>query len=624
MSFFDETRDNINVQKLNEDERKELFKNFVDAGGEVVQKKKKKPMIINREKQREMSEKMDRHYSSKKKNIENRSKRIQSSKTVPDNIKKTSKENIIITLFNRFRIRINLSTKGISDFSTTIFKQHFFEKYNSEYKPALIELQMLFIDIFKQNIVLGNRVMEQLDNVRPLYFELIEMTADLFDKTINGQLIDSYIAFPEEQQNIIDYRNPILAYFKKIYPLYPYADMIYTSYEKAISLQQKFKKQGKSSEYSAKRKKMKNNLYIVFHKFLPSLYWLFCKYHGSVIPLTSRNEIEQILLIGPDMIPGNRVAAEPSRIDPQNINRTVDQRQKEEEEELEKAREELKKNTIETIPPHVEKGLRELRKLNPTQLQKKYAVKDKNASKMDLNDKVFMSYLYLCEFDHQYAFLLSTNKIKYNTVTGKNNQRINFKDILETYFNALNKVYDTYKQYFTSVETYNKAKEDKPISNDQYIKYSKRFTQAEKERKSRGGAARHALNSYMQKLINTLEKILKNIENADNIVQNSKEPLAFDTSVEGNTKLKGMTVHEAFQFIYEFCAGISYSLSPAGELSGEIEFKTKDDSKDDDNFLDDPAEDSLLSSASENKSLSKAEKSKEIGGSVMSELDDLL
>lgn len=622
MSFFDNTRDNINVQKLDDDDRKKLFNKFVDAGGEVIQDKRKKPMVINREKQREMSEKMDSHYKNSIKNQKSRAKRIQSSKDVPQNITKKSSENLILKLINAFKIRMSLSLKGVSDFSTTTFKSSFFEKYNSEYKPALIELQMLYIDIFKQNIVLGNRVMEQLDKMRPLYFELIEMTADLFDKTVNAQLIDSYIAFPDEEQTVVEYRDPILAYFKKIYPLNIYQDMIYSSFEKAIALQAKFDKK-KGSAYSSKKKKMKNNLYIVFHKFFPSLYWLFCKYHGSVIPLSYNRDIEEILLIGPDMIPGNRIASAPPSIDPQNINRTIENKQKSEEEELEKAREELKKSTKEVIPDHVQAGLRELRKLNPANLKKKYTQRDNLAMKMSLNDKVFIAYLYLCEFDHEYAFLLSTNKIKYNTITGKNQQRINFKPIFEALFNNLNKNYDLFKQYFTATETYLKAIEDKPFSNDQYIKYSKRFTQAEQERKNRGSSARHTLSAYMSKLLEAIEKILNDMNNANRLVQNSNEELAFDTSVETHAKLHGRTVKECFQFLYEFCSGIRYSLSPAGELSGDIEFETesKEASSPNNESLNDT---NNVENRTEDEPTLAPDDKKEMGGSVMTELDDLL
>ncbi len=630
MSFFDNTRDNIKVQQMTDEDRKKMFNKFKDAGGEVIKEKKKKPIIMNREKQRELVDKMDSHYQQQRSAGGNT--RRKSSFHVPDSVVNQKKENLFIRAFDSFKTRLVLSMKGVTDFSGTVFKPKFFEKYKSDYQTALAEIQLLYMDIFKQNIVMANRIIEQLDRQKPLYFELIEMTADVFDRTINGQIIDSFIAFPNEEQVVIEYRNPILAFFKKLYPLYMYQDHIYIAFEKAIMLQGKFDKTG-TIDVGNKRKKLRNNLYTIFNKFFPKLYWLFCKYHGAIIALHNQSRIEEILLIGPDMKPGFRVAAAPSQIDPENINRIVDEKNESEKQESEKAKQILKKTTQETIPPHIMKGLNEMKKMHLPALFKKYAEKDDMLKKIGMNDKVMLTFLFFSEFDHELSFLLTTNKIKYQPTFDKNQKKIVYKAIFENFFNKINPVYDAFKQYFAAVESFNSAVADKPISNEQYMKYSKRITETEKEKKLRGTNARSLVSNYMLKLAEHLEFVLKDINSLNRIVENSKTLLVFDKGVEENKLIRGMTIAQAFEFLYNFTSAFKYKLSPAGNLSGEIEIGENGISSEQtdqapavqltDNVPEDELIDDDIKVFSANEAPLKNKKSKDLEGSLMSELDDL-
>ncbi|MBN1499290.1 MAG: hypothetical protein JW982_04005 [Spirochaetes bacterium] len=630
MSFFDNTRDNIKVQQLTDEDRKQMFNKFRDAGGEVIKEKKKRPIIINREKQRELVEKMDSHYQQSR-SVSGSSRR-KSTFAVPESIVSEKKENIFIRMFDSFKTRFVLSFSGVTDFSGSVFKQKFFERYKSDYQTALAEMQLLYMDLFKQNIVLANRIIDQLDRQKPLYFELIEMMADVFDRTINGQIIDSFIAFPDEEQLVREYRNPILAFFKKLYPLYLYQDHIYIAYEKAILLQAKLDKNG-TIDAGAKKKKLRNNLYTIFNKLFPKLYWLFCKYHGAIIALHHQSRIEEILLIGPDMKPGNRVAATPSSIDPENISRTIDQKNQIDREESENAKQILKKNTVETIPPHILKGLTEMKKMHPPALYRKYAEKDDILKTIGLSDKVMLTYLYFSEFDHELSFLLTTNKIKYQPTFDKNQKKIIYKAIFENFFNKINPVYDAFKQYFSAVEANNFAISDKPVSNEQYMKYSKRITETEKERKLRGLNARSLVANYMQKLSEHLGFVLKDINGLNKIVENSRSPLIFEKGVEENKIIRGMTIAQAFEYLYNFTSAFRYKLSPAGNLSGEIEISDNEpvDELDDSSRItltesipEDQLIDEDIKVVTGNEPSFKSSDKKELEGSVMSELDDLI
>ena len=47
---------------------------------------------------------------------------------------------------------------GVTDFYTIYLKQKFLDKFNIEYKPSLMEMQMLYMDIFKHNQKSANMI----------------------------------------------------------------------------------------------------------------------------------------------------------------------------------------------------------------------------------------------------------------------------------------------------------------------------------------------------------------------------------------------------------------------------------------------------------------------------------
>ena len=59
---IDKTKKNVGISNLNDNTRKDLFNKFKEAGGEVVDERKKtKPLIIDRDKQRKHQQKVDSH-----------------------------------------------------------------------------------------------------------------------------------------------------------------------------------------------------------------------------------------------------------------------------------------------------------------------------------------------------------------------------------------------------------------------------------------------------------------------------------------------------------------------------------------------------------------------------------
>jgi hypothetical protein len=558
MGQIDKTRENIRARELEEAKRKELFDKFVNAGGKVVKEKRAKPMVFDRAKQRALAEKLDQHHRSRKEAVKKSASVLQTA-VGSDSMKGGG--NVIDALL----IRLSLWFSGITGLSGRSLKNSFLTKFNDEYKTALIELQMLYLDIFRQSPTAGEKIIYQLDQMKPLFYELIEMTADLYDRIVLSQLLDHHQAFPDDTKYTNEYRTPLLAYFKKIYPLYPYMSAVYTAYERAIALQEK---QGneKSSTYSAKRKKANNGLYVLFNKLLPRLYKLFCYYHGESVPIDSYSRIEEILMIGPDLKPGMRTASAPSRFS-ENYDQVKKDTRAQKEEEQKEGIEELKKKHKVEIPDDVKRGLLLMKGLDYNLLKNAYVPANHPAQYVQLPDPVLRAYLLFLEFDREYSFVLTTSKIKYNIFFDKADRK-DFKTIMNDLFNSMRSCEEAAKQYFIASEFLKRAQEEE-APREYYLTQAKKIAELERDKKLKTTSARNTFVRFMDNIAENLEIILADARELKRIVQNPADIIEYDPELNLNLKLTGRSVVEAIQAVHDYATAYSFRLSAAGDIFRE-------------------------------------------------------
>jgi hypothetical protein len=188
MSKVDRTRENIGVSNLDDKTKKELFNKFVDAGGKVVQEKKKSGFTnFDREKQLNYKKKIDEH----KKNLQERKPELsgERARRAPKTPAKPQPQKAPPPapvsrggFMDRAMIRFKLYFMGVAEFFNPYFKKGFIEKFNTEYKAALLEIQMIYLDLFRQNPSQGKEIIDQLDGFKPIYFETAEMLSMIYDR----------------------------------------------------------------------------------------------------------------------------------------------------------------------------------------------------------------------------------------------------------------------------------------------------------------------------------------------------------------------------------------------------------------------------------------------------------
>ncbi len=589
MKEIDKTKENIRISDIDNIRRKELFDKFVDAGGKVVtDRDKRRSLAIDREKQSEYQQRLDDHYRS----LKSDQRPVSSRKGGASGQGSGSSSSFLTSglLFASFRIRMRLRFLRVTPLSTVSFHKIFLKRFSEDYKPALIGIQMVYYHFFKKNPVHGRRITGRLDKISTIYFEVIEKIGELYDQMILDQITMHYQNFPDVPKNVSELRDPLMMLFRELYILKSYENIIYNAFEKTLEVDSKL---GDGGEQRYKRKDVKNSLYVIFYKLYPRLHALFCYYQGDIFFDTDAR-IDDILSIAESEKPGSRMKKLYPGKDKSMGNSPDDE---DSEVSVKTAEKE------DRVDKYTRDGLSMMQSLNLTAL-KRY---DKKGvfEFVDDNDKILVSFLLFLEFEFEYSFVMTTNKIRYN-VDFTDNVKVDFKQKMQDIFNETRKCHESFQAYADAYAAYNKIKVQRPLSSDQYYAYSKRLDDSVKRKDQIGSMARMVLRSYMEKLGSELEILISDMDGRQRFIENPQDILDFTVEIEGEKKLHNKKLYEALTAIYSYISALVYRLGPDGDLSGKID--NYDDSK------------SIAAAETENE----VKPLKRGGDSILDELDDIL
>jgi hypothetical protein len=614
MKKIDKTKQNIGISKLDEQTRKKLYNDFVEAGGEVIIEKEEHGFTdFNRDTQKKFKQQTEQSRKQTKTSQDNSDYNYtayKSLKNTPDikvknNLPKTS-NNTEISQFRlsiqRLIIRLRLFFMNVADFTGYYFTVKFLEKYDTEYKSSLLYMQATYINTFKQNLRNGQRIIDYLDNMHPIYVELIELLSNVFDRTTANEILEHYNNFPDVSQDINELREPFTRIFRKLHPLYPYKELILTGLEKAMSIQSRMENL-KSSFYSVNRKKVKRSIYTIFDIFYKRLFWLMCHYEKRIF--LSDKDVESSMSISAEDSPGRRKrnVSKPFELSFNEDGVFNDIKGTELNEKVEERTEDLSN--------HIKSGLELMNKID---MDKSYEISGKNRifKIVNKNDKIFITNILFDEFDREFSFILTTNKIKFNTIS-KSSGDMDYKSKFVSIYNEIGKCKNRIQDYASTLAAFEKLKREKPISNSQYIEYSNRLSALEKERNQTGDNTRIYINGFFEKLLKELKMLIEDMDGAKSIIINPDDIIIFETAIEGEKKLNAKNVREILNYTYDYAMAFIYRLNPGGDLSGSIE------------FIEENEKELKTDISKQNKRIDgKNKKEAKTKKSILGELDDLL
>jgi len=605
MKDIDKTKQNIKLNEMEENERNNLFKKFTEAGGEVVDaKKQKRNIAIDREKQREHQKKLDAHYRDKKPSP----KRVNTGTDYKNSSKQVSNAQNS-SIFDRFRIKFRLLFLGITGFSAVFFKNSFFKKFVNNYSPSLMTIQMIFLSLFKNNPQAGNRIIQGLDKISPRYYELIEMTGELFNQSLISQIVENFNNYPNTQQPVSGLKEPLMELYRSLYMLKPHENAIYNAFDRAVGINSTFAE--RKNDWNFKNKDLRNSLIFIFEKLYPRLHTLFCHYQGALYSETDP-EIENILSIATHEKPGTRIRQDSSSI-----------RQAEKKSNEKTGSEETEDSPAPASAPKIDNATKEglilQYNLDNKVLRLQYDKKNELELLSD-TDKALITYLLFQEFENEYSFILTTNKIRFN-IDYSTGVKIDYRTKMQDLFNRLNKCQDAFKEYYDIIREHDKINKERPTNNSQYIAYSKKLDGLIEKKTISGITYRSIIKAFMDDLTAELKVLINDMDSEQKFVANPQDMLEFNPALEGEKKLNKRKIYEAIKTLYNFASALSYRISSDGDLTGRSEFNeskklinTEDESSSQNS-------ENNTSGKDDNNDNDKEDKSKK---TILDELDDLV
>ncbi len=552
MKNIDNTKKNIKLHELDEKQRKELFQKFTDAGGEVVSEREaRKSLIIDREAQRKHQQRIDEHYRS-----------VKSTSAQPANVRRKATAVKVAPLsedtpFNKFRIRMRLRFMKVTGFNTLFFHEKFLNSFTGPYKSSLMEIQMAYLALFKREPNTGNRIMTRLDKASPLYFAVLEKAGEMFDPMIIDQITEKYLEFPNVPQHITDLREVMIELFRPLFILKSYENTLTNSFEKAIDIYSDIA--DAKNIKNLKKRDIRNALFLIFDKLYPRLHILFCQYYGILFD-ESDKRIEELLAITAAEKPEGRRSgykASSTTIVAPAQDETEKISEQEEPEEPEMA-------------PSVKEGLKLMYGLDFGLLRKLYDKKNRFELISD-NDKTFLAYLLFYEFENEYSVVLTTNQIKFN-IDFSSTLKTNYRDNLQDLFNRMRKCHEAFLSYYESYASYCKVRDDRPVSNEQYITYTKRLDEATKRKNEIGNQCRYIIRVFMDNVAHVLSELVDDMNSKQSHINNPQDVIELYYEIEGEKKLKDKRIYDAIQIVQKFAAALAFRLTPGGDLAGNTEF----------------------------------------------------
>ncbi|HOP61739.1 MAG TPA: hypothetical protein PK358_00485 [Spirochaetota bacterium] len=555
MKKIDKTKENIRLNEIDEKQRKDLFQKFTDAGGKVLSEKDaRRNLVIDRDKQKQHQKRLDAHFSSMRSTP-------QKSSNVRRPVQADYKGRQITedTGFNKFRIRMRLRIMRVTGFNTHFFHEKYLDAFTGIYKTSLMEMQMAYLALFKRDPSVGGRIITRLDKASPLFYALLERAGEIYEPMIIDQITEKYLEFPSVPESITELKENMIDLFRPLFILKPYENTLMNAFERAIDLYSDVA--DSKNIKNIKKKDIRNALFIIFDKLYPRLHTLFCQYCGILFTEDDKR-IEDLLSIAPSEKPGGRRRRLRSSSGYSDDTATV---QVENEVELAAEDEEESHEDV-----SVKEGLKLMYRLDFSTLRKIYDKK----SRFDLiydNDKTFLAYLLFMEFENEYSVILTTNQIKFN-VDFSSSTKVDYRSNLQDLFNRMRKCHEAFLSYYESYASYNKIRNAKPVSNEQYITYTKRLDEVTKRKNDIGTQCKYIIRVFMDNVSTVLSELVDDMNHRQFYINNPQDILELYYEIEGEKKLKDKKIYDAIQIAQRFSAALAYRLNPGGDLTGNTEF----------------------------------------------------
>lgn len=570
MGDIDKTRDRLKLDDIEEDDRRDLFNKFVDAGGEVVYDSRKKinstttninantnshikknnSINTNSQSRFEHSDikpKKESHPINKQTNYEAIEKIKTNEVFKPANKSKP--------LFFNFKLWLSAFSSGVITFFGGKVNPKFLNFIDKNVISSLLEMDTLMFNALnpmgindadsknkREKII--SRFATELEDV-----ELLERIKDQYDEKVYKNLLRPYKEL-DSPVVAVNYVNELKGMFRPLYVLHLYSSKIKLVGEKAMSsyaIVDNMSKGIVNSRISA----FKRAVELIYSKYYPKL--LILLQYASKEKLETLEEFNKFLEITDVDILGYYTKL---KLANQKIHESKIEAAKE---NIGKKDEEEKLNKIESIGVKlIEKCVSFKKEDNNIEYETDpfYTIEE--------NDKIYRIKVLIDFLDREYSILFVSNKVKYNLVYD-NLVRTDYKSDFNNIFLSLSDINSRFNEYSEICKNILKVEEDEAMRFEQRVSMlSERNGQRAYISKNLKSTVMSIINSFKKKL----DKLLLDKEEREKIIANPNDILTLFADIGNHKKrVQGYNVLKALTEAYYFISGFNYLITE-GELSG--------------------------------------------------------
>lgn len=570
MGDIDKTRDRLKLDDIEEDDRRDLFNKFVDAGGEVVYDSRKKinstttninsntnshikknnSINTNSQSRFEHSDikpKKESHPTNKQTNYEAIEKIKTNELFKPANKSKP--------LFFNFKLWLSAFSSGVITFFGGKVNPKFLNFIDKNVISSLLEMDTLMFNALnpmgindadsknkREKII--SRFATELEDV-----ELLERIKDQYDEKVYKNLLRPYKEL-DSPVVAVNYVNELKGMFRPLYVLHLYSSKIKLVGEKAMSsyaIVDNMSRGIVNSRISA----FKRAVELIYSKYYPKL--LILLQYASKEKLETLEEFNRFLEITDVDILGYYTKL---KLANQKLHESKIEAAKE---NIGKKDEEEKLNKIESIGVKlIEKCVSFKKEDNNIEYETDpfYTIEE--------NDKIYRIKVLIDFLDREYSILFVSNKVKYNLVYD-NLVRTDYKSDFNNIFLSLSDINSRFNEYSEICKNILKVEEDEAMRFEQRVSMlSERNGQRAYISKNLKSTVVSIINSFKKKL----DKLLLDKEEREKIIANPNDILTLFADIGNHKKrVQGYNVLKALTEAYYFISGFNYLITE-GELSG--------------------------------------------------------
>ena len=564
MGDIDKTRDRLKLDDIEEDDRRDLFNKFVDAGGEVVYDSRKKinstttninsntnshikknnSINTNSQSRFEHSDikpKKESHPTNKQTNYEAIEKIKTNEVFKPANKSKP--------LFFNFKLWLSAFSSGVITFFGGKVNPKFLNFIDKNVISSLLEMDTLMFNALnpmgindtdsknkREKII--SRFATELEDV-----ELLERIKDQYDEKVYKNLLRPYKEL-DSPVVAVNYVNELKGMFRPLYVLHLYSSKIKLVGEKAMSsyaIVDNMSRGIVNSRISA----FKRAVELIYSKYYPKL--LILLQYASKEKLETLEEFNKFLEITDVDILGYYTKL---KLANQKLHESKIEAAKE---NIGKKDEEEKLNKIESIGVKlIEKCVSFKKEDNNIEYETDpfYTIEE--------NDKIYRIKVLIDFLDREYSILFVSNKVKYNLVYD-NLVRTDYKSDFNNIFLSLSDINSRFNEYSEICKNILKVEEDEAMRFEQRVSMlSERNGQRAYISKNLKFTVMSIINSFKKKL----DKLLLDKEEREKIIANPNDILTLFADIGNHKKrVQGYNVLKALTEAYYFISGFNYLIT---------------------------------------------------------------